>query len=242
MGKDKQRVLRNRANKAARRAVRKAKRRKAALAAGAGFSARFGVSRTEIGASPIHRALVSQAIFEQGIGDVLVSRTLQDGRIALACALVDPYCLGIKDAFLRVLSMDGYDELVAHAAEVQRFEEVTPAYARKLIDDAIDYADSLGFEPHEDFNDLWAVLDPIDATSCDARFTFGKNGKPFYVNGPNHGIGKARAIILHLIERCGPDGFHYLVGDLPPDVFDDLPVAKRIVAVPNADASLERNR
>lgn len=225
MGKDKQRILRNRAKKAARMAVRKARRRKAALAAGTGFSSRFGASRTEIGASPIHRALVSQAIFDQGIGDVLISRTLQDGRIALACALIDPYCLGVKDAFLRVLSPGGYDEFVARAAAVQRFEEVAPAYARKLIDDAIDYADALGFEPHEDFDDALVVLDPIDFTSCDARFTFGKDGKPFYVNGPNHDASKARAIVLHLIERCGPDGFDYLVGGLPPDVFAGLPVA-----------------
>ena len=237
MGKDKQRILRNRVKKAARMAARKARRRKAALAAGAGFSARFGVSRAEIGASPIHRALVSQAIFDQGIGDVLVSRTLRDGRIVLACVLVDPYCLGVKDAFLRVLSPGGYDELVAHAAEAQRFEEVTPAYACKLIDDAIDYADSLGFEPHEDFNDALAVLEPIDSASCDARFTFGKDGKPFYVNGPNHNASKARAIVLHLIERCGPDGFDYLVGGLPQDVFAGLPVAQRLVAVPSDDAA-----
>lgn len=240
MGKDdKQRILRNRAKKAARMAVRKARRRKAALAAGSGFIARFGASRTEIGASPIHRALVSQAIFDQGIGDVLISRTLQDGRIALACALIDPYCLGVKDAFLRVLSPGGYDELVARAAEVQRFEEVAPAYARKLIDDAIDYAAALGFEPHEDFDDALVVLDPIDSTSCDARFTFGKDGKPFYVNGPNHDVSKARAIVLHLIERCGPEGFDYLVGGLPPNVLAGLPVAQRVVAVPNdANASI----
>jgi hypothetical protein len=218
-------------------AARKARRRKAFLAAGAGFSARFGVSRAEIGAGPIHRALVSQAIFEQGIGDVVVSRTLQDGRIALACVLIDLYCLGVKDAFLRVVSPSGYDELVAHAAEAQRFEEVTPAYARKLIDDAIDYADSLGFEPHEDYDDAVAVIEPIDSTPCDAQFTFGKDGKPFYVNGPNHNASKTRAIMLHLIERCGPDGFDYLIGDLPPDVLAGLPVKQRVVVAPLAEGN-----
>jgi len=103
-----------------------------------------------------------------------------------------------------------------------RFDEndLRPAahsYARKLIDDSIAYARDLGSEPHPDFRDASVMLGDIDTGECSEEFTFGHEGKPFYVSGPNHSESTARRIVAHLKNRCGPEGFHYLggVGDPP---------------------------
>jgi hypothetical protein len=42
-------------------------------------------------------------------------------------------------------------------------------------------------------------------------FTFGKDGKPFYISGPRDTPERSRAIVDRLMERCGPGRFDYLV-------------------------------
>ena len=49
--------------------------------------------------APIHESLVPASLFEQGIGNLLFSRSLPDGRVALGAFLLDVFCLGVKNAF-----------------------------------------------------------------------------------------------------------------------------------------------
>ncbi|MBI5015420.1 MAG: hypothetical protein HZB55_08000 [Deltaproteobacteria bacterium] len=65
-----------------------------------------------------------------GIGTVLVSRRLPDGDIAYAGFLVDPWCLGVKDALLRVCSEARYEDFAEHLLIEESLEEVEPAYAK----------------------------------------------------------------------------------------------------------------
>ena len=65
---------------------------------------------------PIHDSLVAKNIFETGIGMAALARALPNGDVALAAFLVDVYCLGVKDAFYRVVSPDQFAEFV------QRFD------------------------------------------------------------------------------------------------------------------------
>ncbi len=212
MAKNKQRIIQNRARKLARNKAKESQRRKAAAGGTPSFEQRYGFSRAAMRAAPLHRALVSGILFQEGIGDVVVSRELDGGMLAVSVVLLDVFCLGVKDAFLRVMAPAEFDELVAEIREVQSMEDAAPEYACKLVDGAIAYARELGLEPHRDFQDASVLFEGLDPTACDAAFTYGKDGKPFYVNGPSHSVQKAHSIIAHLTARLGPDGFHYLVG------------------------------
>jgi hypothetical protein len=204
-------MLKVRAEKIAREKQRAAQRKKAATVA-PGFETRHGCHRSEIREAPMYRVLVSRAIDESGIGDVVVARELKPNLLAVAVVLLDPYCLGVKDAFLRLCSNADFDRSLNQMREVEDFEVVPPSHARKRIDGAIAYARDLGFEPHPDYRDASVVLDGVDPTECDVEFTYGKDGKPFYVSGPNHTPEQSRRIMNHLAARLGRDGFHCLVG------------------------------
>src|SRR6266702_451246 len=52
---------------------------------------------------PVLHCWIGDAIREQGIGWVVLSRQLSNGSVAVASFLVDSYCLGVKDAFGEVL-------------------------------------------------------------------------------------------------------------------------------------------
>jgi hypothetical protein len=73
--------------------------------------------------------------------------------------------------------------------------KVEPAYAKKLILDAIAYARNNGFEPHKDYRLASKVLRDIDETTCKTEFTFGKDGKPFYITGPNDSEARSKQVI-----------------------------------------------
>ena len=209
MAKNKKRMAQNRAQKKARAASKK--KRRSQRSSGGRF-ARMGCTRREIETSPVYGSWVGNTVFSQGIGHVLVARKLPDGAIAAGFFLVDPYCLGIKNAFLTVQSTIEFDETLNTQFLADDLQPVVPAYARKLIDDAVAYARNLGFEPHRDFRDASVVLGDIDPTECKEEFTFGHEGKPLYISGPHDSEARSRRIVAQLMARCGPDGAHYMIG------------------------------
>jgi len=209
MAKDKRRMAQNRARKKARQTARK---KRAKQQSSGGRFAHMGCTRGEMEQSPVHAAYVGDSVFTQGIGHAIIARKLPDGRIAAGVFLVDVYCLGVKNAFLMVQSPFEFEDTIEMRFEENYLKAVAPAYARKLIDDSITYARDLGIEPHPDFRAASVVLGDIDTGECSEEFTFGHEGKPLYVSGPNHSETTARRIVAHLKNRCGPDGFHYLVG------------------------------
>lgn len=90
-------------------------------------------------------------------------------------------------------------------------ERTEPCCARKLVNDAAQYAAGLGFSPHPDFKAACRVFGGIRAEDCSKQFTFGRGGKPLYVSGPNDTEEQSRRIVAQLARRCGPGKFDYLV-------------------------------
>ena len=86
-----------------------------------------------------------------------------------------------------------------------------PACARKLVEQAADYARSLGFAPHPNYKLGARVFGGINAADCPLRFTFGKDGKPFYFRGPHETEAQAEAIVRQLEKHCGPGNFDYVI-------------------------------
>jgi hypothetical protein len=163
--------------------------------------------------APIYKCFVADEVFDQGLGYVVVSRR-SSAQVAAGIIMVDAYCLGVKDAMAMLKPQAFFDEFIASVP--MRMRAVEPAYAKKLVEDAIAYARDLGFEPHPDYKLPRKILNDIDASECAAEFTFGKDGKPFFVSGPYDSEARSKQIIDTLQRRCGPDGYHYMMG-LSPD-------------------------
>jgi len=90
------------------------------------------------------------------------------------------------------------------------FRLVEPSYAKTLIHEAKDYAMRIGFKPHRDFIKVqWMLKNiPIDDTQM---FTFGKDNKPFYIQGPNESQADVRHIMQTLETYSGQDKYDYIL-------------------------------
>lgn len=139
-----------------------------------------------------------------GITQVIILR--QDGNShQVTTYLVDYWCLGVKDAREpHKMHLRDYEAMERKMEMVfeQPFVNITLEQAQAIVFGAVDYAASLGFNPHRDFakakEALGPKLEPL------AQLEFGKNGKPFYINGPYDNPNK---IIATLIKSVGEGNF-----------------------------------
>ncbi len=192
----------------------------------AGYSLLTDTKRlARIAAAPIHECLMPRELFQLGMGNLMVTRKLESGNLAIGVFLLDTFCLGVKDAFLRIITPFEYDQYVDGMRQHETPQRIEPAYARKLIEDCAAYARAVGLAPHPDYAAAQLILGDIDPAECTDEFVFGKDGKPFYVNGPNDTPARQKQIIQTLTQHCGPGGYDYLMmldpfggASLPPGV------------------------
>jgi len=203
--------------KKAAKASAKAKASRASRAQKAAMTSGFPLS---VPAWPIHEALISESVQHINQGTVILSRKYGES-IAVAVFLVDTGCMGIKDAFGRLMGAAAYSDFLAKFRTSENFIASRPECLRKLVEEALAYAEDLGFSPDPDYHRVKSLFGDIDSDVCTQEFEFGKDGKPFYVSGPNDSPGRIRAIMKQLSDRCGgPDGFHYMIA--PPGFQDDF--------------------
>ena len=162
-------------------------------------------------------AFRSPGLFEDGIGYVCVSRFKSGGRVEAGVFLLDVFCLGVKDAvFEHFVSVEEYkdflDDLFSEGSE-----EMTPAAARKLVEQAVAYATSLGIAPAGDYKKGCRVFGGIHAEDWPGEFTFGKDGKPFFISGPNDSPARCQKILSLLEAHCGPGNYDFLIPEEPLD-------------------------
>jgi len=162
--------------------------------------------------SPVHECLVPEGLFDAGIGNVLISRKMPDGRVALCVFLLDVFCLGIKDAFLLVMSNHEYAGKMVEIRSGADFRSVEPPFVRQLVESAEEYAEDLGFGPHPAYHAAKKIFGDIDPQECQASFEFGKDGRPLFISGPNDTQAKCMKIIETLTRSCGAGRFQYMIG------------------------------
>jgi hypothetical protein len=161
---------------------------------------------------PILHCWIGDDIERQGIGWVVLSREFPNGQVAVASFLVDSYCLGVKDVHAEILGRFSYDaKYVRKMSADMPSHAATPADARKLLEDAVAYARSLGLASHPDYPKVMHLFGDVSAADSQATFVFGKDGKPFFVSGPNDTPERSRQIVAILNNTCGPGRFEYLV-------------------------------
>jgi len=206
--KNRSRIRKNRTRKKQRAASKKKKQQKAR----AGVREYDGVPRRMIREAPIHDVYVAASTFRVGTGHVAVCRTLGDGRFAVGVFLIDAYCLGVKDSFLRIVRRDDYEELLSGLAEVSgRQRNATPSYALRVIDGAVAYAREFGFQPRGDFKQAYQVVEAIDSEETDETPVFGNQGRPHYISGPHDSSMMIERIRRSLDKHCGPGGYGFTI-------------------------------
>lgn len=144
----------------------------------------------------------------EGMGQVIVARQ-EHNRLLVGSYLVDYWCLGVKDAIPpRKMGTSEYQKFLEFCEE--RFDEpfvdITLEQAQAIVYGAVDYARSLGFEPHKDFNTKAQVHLGLRPETL-LPIEFGKDGQPFFMSGP---YDNAEQVIKTLEASVGPGNFHYM--------------------------------
>ncbi len=141
----------------------------------------------------------------------MISRFKSDGRVEMGVFLVDILCLGVKDAFFyRAETLSAYERTLEEIMQGERVA-MPPAAARKLVEQAVAYAAKLGFAPAADYKKGARIFGGIHTEDWPGNFTFGKKGKPFFINGPNDTPSRCNKIIAALERSCGPGNFDYTI-------------------------------
>lgn len=171
-------------------------------------------------AVPADRGWADQPSWDRakaGLAGVLVARARPSdprgpGRVSACGYLVDPYCLGVKNA-LGPRTM-GRGELRRFVGEFFAPFDAAPIeapldLARHLVWGAVAYARGLGFAPHADFRPAAGHLGPqLEGPSA---IGFGRDGIPSYTQGP---FDDADRILRTLRAHVG-DRFHFTVQASP---------------------------
>lgn len=170
-------------------------------------------------------AFRSARLFEDGFGYVAICRFKSDGRCESGFFLLDLYCLGAKDGGFASFDCfaDCEEDLLETLFRSEDLVSMSPVTARKLIEDTVAYARDLGFAPGADYKKASRVLGGISTADCEEEFVFGRDGKPFYIQGPSDSPERRERILQTLERRCGEGGFEYTVAadfgdfDLPDE-------------------------
>ena len=172
-----------------------------------------------------YEAYIDKDWEELGITNLLVARIRDNGATDFSVFLVDLFCLGVKDA---VAETDTTEAALREVVKAKLGEEngvpFEPACAKKLIEGAVAYGEALGFAPPSSFRKARKVLSGLDASRCPQEFTYGRDGRPFYVRGSSDTPERVSRICAILKVHCGEDGYDY---EDPGDEEADDPLAIR---------------
>lgn len=177
-----------------------------------------------------HEAIIEKNWREHGLASLLVIRRRSDGSIDIGYFAVDVWCLGVREAAGEAgfPESDLEDYIAEHLPE-DTSERIHPACAKKIIEGAVTYADRLGIAPHRDFRKARRVLSGIDASLCPTEFSFGREGRPCYVRGPDDSDERVNRVLAALRARCGEDGYDF-EDDTAPEDQDLLDLREDLIA------------
>jgi hypothetical protein len=144
-----------------------------------------------------------------GLASVLVAREdRRRGRVEVCGYLVDTHCLGLKNTVgPRTMAAGALDAFVADYFEAHSGPPLPVGLdlVQHLVFGAIEYARSLGFEPH---HDLDLVVNHLGEWTPPSAITFGRDGQPLYCQGPRD---DPLSIMATLNRTIGQGNYHYVL-------------------------------
>ncbi len=161
---------------------------------------------------PVYECLINPSWKENGLATILLSRHQPDGNFVFGSYLVDTFCLGLKDTFCNAnLTLSKYEKELKPG--IYRDEDPIDcpiSLAHQIIYGAIEYASKLGFKPQKDFKMSKYILEEQNEIEESRTIEFGKDGKPFFIAGPND---DAELIIKKLEGEVGKGNFCFIIGE-----------------------------
>ena len=155
----------------------------------------------------IYECLINPPWKEIGLANILLARERPDGNILFAAYLADIFCLGLKNTFWNPsISKKTYEEELKPSIYKEEAIECDISLAHQIIYGAIEYASKIGFKPHKNFRITKYILGRKKETGT--KIEFGKNGRPFYISGPNDNV---EEILAKLRKNVGDGNFDYLI-------------------------------
>jgi hypothetical protein len=149
---------------------------------------------------------------DRGLGLVVIAREARYSQITLCSYLLDIWCLGVKDTMPpRTVDRIKFKEVTEALFELfpGKPQEIPLEVAQGMIFSACEYAENLGFKPHKDFEKSRSHIGEWDG---EIRIECGRDGKPFYVNGPHD---DPKKIMETLKKNRGEDNFDFMIGSAP---------------------------
>lgn len=157
--------------------------------------------------APIQHCLLTDSLFEIGVGTLVLARGATPHYVATGCLLIDVFCLGIKNVTFNKLDEEELDLFLQTMDLASPMISVDPSYARKLLRDLAAWSHKIGFAPHREFAAVEPLFGDVNAEACDAVFQFGCDGKPRYIPGPGESRLQIRDRLEHLRKTLGEGGF-----------------------------------
>jgi hypothetical protein len=146
---------------------------------------------------------------ENGIANAVCAVRLKTGEFGIVAFLIDTWCLGVKDVYGRILPAEQYADWMDGYREGTSARSIAPASLRKLIDDAVAFADSCGLSPHPAYARYRSLLQRFDPADAKERFEMGHNGKPHFFAGPDDDAMRCQHVVSRLQEVCGEGNFDF---------------------------------
>ena len=136
---------------------------------------------------PIAKVYIKDIWDSDGITIALVIRQQGNGKYIIGCYILDTYCLGLRESFFK-FNMT-WEEIefwyldINNKVEGGVYVESTPKYVQGFIKACIQYAETLGLEPHLSFQATKFLLDPMEDIKA-IDMMFGYKGRPTYITTP----------------------------------------------------------
>ena len=223
-------------NLAARRAA-KANRRKAVVVGKRKVELMSGSLVAQVSAAasqPIRACLINDGWMDAGMATMFLTRGVSNNRLGFGMFLLDPYCLGIKDVAFKSMNADEWEAFLDASEYAMPLSPLDPGFGRKLLRDLAAWSASMGFAPHPDFAAVERLFGTVSADTCTTEFPFGREGKPFYIQGPSDTPAQARQYLAQVSRASGGSGKILLV---EPDELDiELPSLARMAGVDHSAA------
>lgn len=156
-----------------------------------------------------HECLINENWHKSGLAIVTVCKKMPSGNLVAGTYLVDIFCLGLKNTLFKfnMSELEYKDFIEKSYANHAGVDKCEIAFVHNLIYGAIDYAEELGFLPQKDFRVTEYLLNPDLITDDIDEIEFGKDGQPFFIQGPDD---NATLIMNKLDAAVGKDHYHYI--------------------------------